>query len=150
MRAHDVITLRSRQVVADRVHIKAQKTGKMIDMKLAKHSEEIIKTYKGGAYVFPLMPTTKMSEEKYLKVVNAKNSLINKYLVKVTDAAYVSKKITMHTARHTFAYLADLKGVSVGTIQSLLDHSKLETTERYIRTLKKSDELDSAVESMWE
>ena len=61
----------------------------------------------------------------------------------------IDKHITMHVARHTFAYLADQGGIPLGTIQQLLDHGKIGTTQVYVESLRKNDELDKAVEGLF-
>ncbi len=40
--------------------------------------------------------------------------------------------LTMHSARHTFATICFLSGMSEVTVQRFLGHSKITTTKRYI------------------
>ena len=98
----------------------------------------------------PVLDQLPKDPKRVIKLVNTENTLFNKQLTTAAVLAGITKKISMHTARHTFAYLADMRGVSAATIQSLLDHGDLATTERYIRALRRSDELDKAVDQMWE
>jgi len=57
---------------------------------------------------------------------------INTQLKTVAKAAGINKKLTFHTARHTFAtgYLA--AGGSIEVLQQILRHSKLEVTQVYV------------------
>jgi integrase/recombinase XerD len=47
-------------------------------------------------------------------------------------AAGITKKASFHTLRHSYATHLHEQGVSIRTIQELMGHSKLKTTEKYI------------------
>jgi site-specific recombinase XerD len=49
-----------------------------------------------------------------------------------TQQANISKKITPHTFRRSFVTLLYQKGAQLMTIQKLLGHSSVQTTEAYI------------------
>ena len=51
--------------------------------------------------------------------------------------AGISKKVTFHTARHSFAHVAKEKGADNIVLRDLLKHSSLRTTERYIGSFGK-------------
>ncbi len=59
------------------------------------------------------------------------NSNINKYLKKQCAQIGIHKSISFHTARHTFATLLLQQGVSVTTVQHLLGHNSVRTTQIY-------------------
>ncbi|NUO10494.1 MAG: tyrosine-type recombinase/integrase [Candidatus Brocadia sp.] len=55
-------------------------------------------------------------------------------LRRVRKDALITKRITPHTTRHTFATTLLDKGVDLKTVQELLGHSHIRTTEKYLHT----------------
>ena len=63
------------------------------------------------------------------------NSEANKYLAQLAAFARIRKHITYHTARHTCATLLVHQGVPITTVQKLLGHTSVRTTEVYSEVL---------------
>lgn len=63
------------------------------------------------------------------------NSETNKALVELAVLARIKKHITYHTARHTCATLLIHQGVPITTVQKLLGHTSVKTTEIYSEIL---------------
>lgn len=63
------------------------------------------------------------------------NSDVNKYLAQIAEIARIKKRITYHTARHTCATLLIHQGVPITTVQKLLGHTSVKTTEIYSEIL---------------
>jgi integrase len=63
------------------------------------------------------------------------NSETNKALVELAALARIKKHITYHTARHTCATLLIHQGVPITTVQKLLGHTSVKTTEIYSEIL---------------
>lgn len=59
------------------------------------------------------------------------NSSTNKQLARLTEMAGIKKKISFHTARHTNATLLLYNGANITTVQKLLGHKSVRTTEIY-------------------
>ena len=70
---------------------------------------------------------------------------VNKELIRIGKLAKISKHFSFHSARHTNATLLIYKGANITTVQKLLGHKNLATTQIYgevmgstiIRDLKK-------------
>lgn len=59
------------------------------------------------------------------------NSNVNKDLIIITRLAGLSKRISFHTARHTNATLLIYNGINITTVQKLLGHKSVKTTQVY-------------------
>jgi site-specific recombinase XerD len=59
------------------------------------------------------------------------NTAVNNYLREICKLAEINKKVTFHVARHTQATYLLYKGVNITTVQKLLGHRRLETTQIY-------------------
>ena len=63
------------------------------------------------------------------------NAETNKALAVITGMARIKKHVTYHTARHTCATLLIHQGVPITTVQKLLGHTSVKTTEIYSEIL---------------
>lgn len=63
------------------------------------------------------------------------NSNVNKDLIIITRLAGLSKRISFHTARHTNATLLIYNGINITTMQKLLGHKSVKTTQVYTNVM---------------
>lgn len=104
-----------------------KKTGATSNVPLLPPAQEIIEKYAEHPYC--------ISKGKLLPVKS--NQKMNAYLKEVADLCGISKKFTMHIARHTFATTVTLSnGVPIETVSRLLGHTKLATTQIYAQVLE--------------
>ena len=66
------------------------------------------------------------------------NQYVNRSLKDIASLAKVKKCVTFHTARHTQATYLLYKGVSITSVQKLLGHKKLQTTQIYSKVMDKT------------
>lgn len=154
MRVHDVLTLKPENIVNGRLKYIMQKgrsnTRKLVDAEISEKSMAIIEKYKGQSkYVFPILKRKESNTKEFMRHLDARNSMIRKHLKKICERLEIDKKVTMHTARHSFTHIADVKGLSIRLLQQLLGHSKRETTEIYVKSLRNDEELDNSVRDLF-
>lgn len=76
------------------------------------------------------------NEGRLLPVLS--NQKMNSYLKEVADLGGIVKKMTIHTARHTFATTVTLtNGVPIETVSQMLGHKNLKITQHYAKILDK-------------
>lgn len=63
------------------------------------------------------------------------NADTNKILAEISEKSKIKKHFTFHTARHTCATLLIHQGVAITTVQKLLGHTSVKTTEIYSEVL---------------
>lgn len=74
------------------------------------------------------------------------NQKMNSYLKEIADACGITKKMTFHTARHTFATTVTLtNGVPIETVSKMLGHRNLKTTQHYAKILDKKVSEDMGI-----
>ncbi|MDG6004979.1 MAG: hypothetical protein E3K29_03935 [Candidatus Brocadia sp.] len=83
----------------------------------------------GGQYLFYTL-----GEHGNCDVRPLTHKAVDCLLRRVKKDALIVKRITPHTTRHTFATTLLDKGVDLKTVQVLLGHSHIRTTERYLHT----------------
>jgi site-specific recombinase XerD len=110
-----------------------KKTNEVIKVPLLDICLAIIEKYQNNPY--------SLSENKLLPVLS--NQKMNKYLKEVADYCKISKNLTTHVARHTFATMALTKGISLATVSRLLSHKSVKTTQIYaqITDVKVAEEM---------
>jgi site-specific recombinase XerD len=112
-----------------------------IDMKNLRTEwieQQIIKTSRqksGEPTVAYMYNCAEMILKKYSNVLPiVSNQKMNAYLKEIADICDISKRLTTHVARHTYATTVNLKnGVSLQTVQKLLGHATIKQTEHYAR-----------------
>jgi integrase len=72
------------------------------------------------------------------------------YLSAWIKAAGITKNITFHSSRHTYATMLLTLGVDIYTVSKLLGHTKIETTQIYAQIInKKKDDAVSLIDNIF-
>ena len=101
---------------------------------------KINRTKTGNNSVIPLLPIAKDILNKYANLNDKSHTIfpvisnqnLNKYLKEIASVVGISKRISMHLARHTFATTVTLeKGIDITTVSKMLGHKTVRTTQIY-------------------
>lgn len=112
------------------------KTGTPFKIPILSKTEQLIAKYENH-------PRTQFDSKLMPTISNQK---LNSYLKEIADLCHISKNLTFHMARHTFATTVTLtNGVPIETVSKLLGHTKLATTQIYARVVEKkiSEDMNS-------
>lgn len=105
-----------------------QKTDTKSKIPLLPIPEELIKKYSTHPKC--------INEDRVLPVLS--NQKMNGYLKEIGDLCEITKEITFHMARHTFATSVTLSnGVPIESVSKMLGHKNIQTTQHYARVLDK-------------
>jgi len=105
-----------------------QKTDTKSRIPLLPIPEELIKKYAAHPKC--------LNEDRILPVLS--NQKMNGYLKEIGDLCEITKEITFHMARHTFATSVTLtNGVPIESVSKMLGHKNIQTTQHYARVLDK-------------
>ncbi|KXK22219.1 MAG: integrase family protein [Bacteroidetes bacterium OLB12] len=103
-----------------------QKTESATRIPLLPPAQEILERYASHPQC--------LNEGRLLPVLS--NQKMNGYLKEIADMCDITKKMTTHTARHTFATTVTLtNGVPIETVSKMLGHKNLKTTQHYAKIL---------------
>lgn len=132
LRISDLLTLKSENINNDGwIHKKTIKTQKPIHVPISQ-------VFDGKA----LKIIEKYSTIEKLVNKLGKNNEINKLLKPIFEKVGAPKTYTFHTSRHTFASLLLNRGIPITSIQKMLGHTKLSTTQIYGEVTQETIELD--------
>lgn len=146
----DTSTKQSRQVTM--LQYKRSKTKGEFDIQVTPNIQRELDWFKGNTplfedYLLPII-SVKTTPEKmggYIHQVRKRFNRSLKQLAKEVGLPESQQKISIYSARHSFAMTLQDKGKSVEIISQALGHQSVETTKHYLAkfsTTKMADETD--------
>lgn len=109
------------------ISLERTKTGSPSNVPILPKAMKLIDKYRDN----PKM----IADDRLLPVIS--NQRINSYLKEVADLCGVEKKLTFHSARHTFATTVTLSnGIPIETVSSMLGHKNFKTTQIYAKVVQ--------------
>ena len=101
----------------------------------------------------PILPQAQYVIDKYANdpetlntgrlLFTLSNQKMNEYLKEIMDVCGIEKKVTYHSARHTFATTVTLaKGVPIETVSKMMGHKTLKMTMHYAKIIDSKVSVD--------
>jgi len=112
----------------------SKEMGPHLILKQKKTKEDVMLPISRQA--FDLLGTQGITGEKVFNGLEY-SAYSNKHLYQWIRAAGISKKITFHCFRHTYATLQHSHGTDLYTLSSLLGHKRIKTTQIYAHVVNK-------------
>ena len=152
IRTADVLKIRWSAIYDGRLHYRMDKNSKLLSLKVPDKAYSTLECYRSEKkndedFVFPEMKKANLKDPKdvYAKTKTS-NKKFNKYLKQVASKAEISKKVTMHIARHSFGQISEDK-IPIKMLQKLYRHSSVTTTIKYQANFIHKD-ADDALDSV--
>lgn len=145
----DMVFLKKENIVDNRIKFQRRKTSKIYDIKITDQMKVILKFYisnkKKNDFILPVLKRDTLE----LQYRDAQWGLkrYNKGLKKIANLCGIEENLTSYVSRHSFATHALFKNIPLAAISSMLGHSKLSTTQIYLKSLP-SDVLDGYHEQL--
>ena len=152
LRISDVLFMKWKNFDGERVLIETRKTGSTVSIKLPAKTLEILAMYQKpdsdpDQFVFPALEYDADyftdPKKQFHAIANADYEANNLFKI-LAQIIGLEKKITFHTARHTFATRALRKGARIEYVSKLMGHASISTTQIYAQVV--NEELDKAMD----
>jgi len=124
------------------IFTKRHKTDTPSHIPLLKEALQIIEQYKDHP----------VCQRRSLLLPVLTNQRMNSYLKEIGDVCGITKILTFHMARHTFATTVTLSnGVPMETVSKMLGHNSIKTTQHYAKVLdgKISEDMQKLEEKLY-
>ncbi|MCD6017296.1 MAG: integrase [Bacteroidetes bacterium] len=145
LRVEDTISMRVKNILNGRITYNMKKGSTGFTLKSYKITPKIQATLdlyvkpnsKPDDLIFPFLPPAvfTFTKREFKKEIGRKTSYINSLLKEIADDACISKKITTHIGRHSFASAVQKSTNDIETISKALGHKDIKVTQRYLEEL---------------
>lgn len=147
-RFENCAVLRRADIRDGRINFRTNKGNKYLSVKIHARLQAILDQYQDGDFVFPYVKEIPEDAEEYINMIGSKNTVVNRNLKVVQSLAEIHTPISMHIARHSFAYHLKKVSGNINVIQDALGHSDQRTTQIYLKSLD-DQRLDGEMEKLY-
>ena len=133
----DMAFLKVGNIVDGRIQYSRQKTARPYDIKITGQLSSILDYYwknkDKSDYIFPIVRREELHDQYY--DVQWERKRYNKRLKEIAKLCNIEEHLTSYVSRHSMATNLILNDVPINALSKMLGHSKLQTTEIYIKNL---------------
>ncbi len=151
LRVSDILTLKRKDIDNTHIHFTIRKTGTQVSIKIPDVASALLDKYKPkkscpDKYAFPALEDSLDENDFRLmdQKISSTTAYINKNLKLLAKKIELTKPLSFHISRHTFATRALTKGISIDKVSKLLGHSNVKETQIYAKIV--NEELDKAMD----
>ena len=136
----DIAHMKMENIIDGRLLYNRKKNGRAYDIKLTEQTLEILRPYMEGktktAYILPII--NRKRPEGVYKDIEWARGRYNKGLKEIGDQCGIEQRLTSYVSRHSFATQAMLNNVPLQAISAMMGHSRINTTQIYLKGLPTS------------
>ena len=133
----DMAFLKMGNIIDGRIQYKRQKTAKPYDIKITEQLSSILDFYikgkKRNEFIFPIVkrkdPLDQYNDMRW------ERKRYNENLKEIAELCDIEEHLTSYVSRHSMATNLILNDVPINALSKMLGHSKISTTEIYIKGL---------------
>lgn len=151
LRISDMLQLRWANFDGSHLHIVITKTGAQVSIKVPNKGLELMCRYKraekcNADFIFPVLPATLDTGNPLAldAAIASATTQVNRSLKTLANMAGITKRLSFHISRHSFAVIALRKGISIDKVSKLMAHAAIRETQTYAKIV--NAELDKAME----
>ncbi|MDX1365161.1 MAG: site-specific integrase [Arenibacter latericius] len=149
MRVADALKMKWANVQGERIYYTMSKNHKNLSLKIHNKLQKILDEYHPNKtsekdYIFPELQNATNDPKDILRLTKIGNKKLNRYLRQIAHRANITKKLTMHVARHSFGNISGDR-IPLQVLQKLYNHSDIKTTIEYQQNFINKD-LDDALD----
>ena len=151
LRISDICVLKWEDFDGTHITCSTIKTGSVVSIKLPTKALAIVHKYKSekfglADYIFPVLDRAVdyPNGDTLKRAINSKNVYANKDLQFMAKKLKLTKHISFHTSRHTWATRALRKGMRIEYVSRLMGHASIRTTQIYAKIV--NEDLDRAMD----
>lgn len=130
----DMAYLKKTDLKGTMLSYRRRKTGQILSIQWTREMQTILDRYPKNTTQY-LLPIITVANRNPLYQYRRKLFQVNAGLKLIANRIGTNEKLTTYVARHSWASIAKLKGVSMGVISEGLGHSSETTTRIYLATL---------------
>jgi integrase len=151
LRVSDVLQLTWDNYDGENIHVSVRKTKAQLSFMLPDRAKEIVAKYRPAEpkptdFIFPMLPADLKRDDPYEldTEISRATAYINKNLGLIATKVGLTKHISFHISRHTWATRALTKGISIDKVSKILGHADISETQIYAKII--NEELNKAMQ----